>query len=52
MFQLNQASALILGKLSGSWVLSMSVIQADFDPPHSVDRIADQDGLLGASVSN
>lgn len=50
MFQLNQATALIIEKLSGIVLLRAFSIQAGFDPPISVEPVSPiMIGLLGAS---
>src|SRR4051812_17339366 len=52
MFQLNQTSALMLGRFWGSWVCSASVIQLAFEPPYSVEPSSPiMIGLAGARAS-
>jgi hypothetical protein len=52
MRQLNQSSALICGKFSGSWCASTSVIQAALPIPPSTDPVSViAIGFVGASWS-
>ena len=53
MFQLNHDHALTRGKFRGSCFFSTSVIQAAFEPPHSLVAVsAIMIGLEGASLSS